>query len=95
VASLKTYGHNPYTCTWKPKTFAMGPYIYLYSSYWNYNTFLATSHQEDLGCVWYSDFVEKKCDFKPNRRKWIIWDCDFKNLRFEKVKNMCVQIADN
>jgi hypothetical protein len=23
----------------------------------------------NLGCVWDCDFVNKKCDFKPNRRK--------------------------
>jgi len=28
----------------------------------------------DLGCVWDYDFVNKKYDFKSNRKKCIVWE---------------------
>jgi hypothetical protein len=49
------------------------------------------------GCIWYCNFVDKKCDFKPNHRKWIVWDCVLKKkkLRFKNTEQLHFQITSN
>ena len=52
--------------------------------------------------VWVCDCVDKKCDFKSNCIKWIVWDCILKNIYiyiyiyiwFENEENMHFKKAD-
>jgi acetylglutamate synthase len=41
----------------------------------------------DFGCVWYYDFTDKKCDFKPNIKNELFENWVFKKSRFENVEN--------
>jgi hypothetical protein len=37
--------------------------------------------------------LNKKCDFKLNFKKLIIWNGIFIKLKFEDIKNLCFQIV--
>jgi hypothetical protein len=64
----------------------------------NHVTDTCYSLRQDLGCVWDCNFVEKKCDFKPNRKKIDCLETVFlKNCDLKTQKNTylnCRQLSD-
>jgi hypothetical protein len=42
---------------------------------------VTSAHRRALGWVWHCDFIDKKCNFKPNHRKWIGFGIDWTTRR--------------
>jgi hypothetical protein len=49
---------------------------------------ITTKRRLHTGCVWNCDFIDKMCDFKLNRKKWIVWELHFLKIAIWKMQKI-------